>query len=231
MTYYADTPLLLTARAAAFAAGMIRLALHVLQLSRRAPGGLSSTGRHGGPVALDFSTATDKVPTDWRVGGTVMAQTQANIASLDPVWSTIRARGGAGGARRAADGEPRACRHPAPREPRAGAELSHRAEARVAGDERPDPAGDRRRGLPGGQRGSGSRRGPTSWRSSSAIRPATATCSRCCSSRGSRRCSATASATGCGSTGARTWPTSSRCGRRRCSGSTSIPARGWATAS
>ena len=67
------------------------------------------------------------------------------------------------------------------------------------------------------------RRAPTSSRCSSAIPPATATCSRCCSSRASRRCSAIGSGTGSGSSAARTWPTSSRCGPRRSSGSTSIP--------
>jgi serine O-acetyltransferase len=41
--------------------------------------------------ALDFSAVANNLPTTLRAaGGCIMVQAQANLASLDPVWSTIR---------------------------------------------------------------------------------------------------------------------------------------------
>ena len=74
-------------------------------------------------------------------------RTQANIASVDPVWSTIRRE-----AEQIARDEPLMASlvhggvlHHGSLE--SALSYPHRAEAGVARDERPDPARDRRRGL------------------------------------------------------------------------------------
>jgi serine O-acetyltransferase len=140
-----------------------------------------------------------------------MARTQANLASLDPVWSTIRLE-----ADQVARDEPLMASlvhagilHHSSLE-RA---LSYRIAQKLASQEMSDlilrEIAD----------------------AAYEDEPALGIAARADILAVFERDPACHSATGCGSIGAPTWPTSSRCVRRRCSASTSTPARGWGTAS